>query len=183
MGPVPLLTACGPNTSTHHWTPALGTLLTSKLEKLSICMNSIITQTDFSLWDDYRNKLFFFPSQTNQRYREGEGYLDGLKGTQTYSGCLPTIRSTASLLPWQREASHQNSYGKFVPAIPNLINRNPAGNLFCKENRKSADVASSGPISWVSARKEVIETIPNLWPEALCNFLISCLTKVLSSEY
>jgi hypothetical protein len=51
--------------------------------------------------------------------------------------------------------------------MPTLINRNPAGNLFCKENRKSADEASSGTISWISARKEVIETIPDSWPGGL----------------
>lgn len=67
----------------------------------------------------------------------------------------------------------QNPYGKFVRAIPTLINRIPAGNLFCKENRKSADIASSGPIPRTSSRKEVIETIPDLWPEGVCSFFHS----------
>lgn len=67
-------------------------------------------------------------------------------------------------------------------AIAILINRNPAGNWFCKENRKSADVASSRPISWAASGKGIIEIIPDLWPEGVCSFLCPSYTEVLSSE-
>ena len=72
--------------------------------------------------------------------------------------------------------------GNLYKAIATLINRNPAGNLFCKENRKSADIVSSRPISWAASRKGIIEIMPALWPEGVCSFFRPSHTEVLSSE-
>lgn len=80
------------------------------------------------------------------------------------------------------QKSFCRTHGQCAQAILTLINRNPAGNLFYKENRKSAGVASSGSVSWASSRKEVIETIPDLQPEGICSFLVLSCTEILSSK-
>lgn len=168
----------------HHFhspfRPCLGTLLTPNLEKiLNTHERCNYTDSDFSLLRSLQKQTTFL--RQIWLYSFGEGYLSRHKRSQAYSASCRT--SVIQKLFASAERSFcQNSYGKFVQAIPTLINRNPAGNLFCKENRKSADRASSGPTSWASSRKGVIETAPDLWPEGVCSFLIPSCTEVLSSE-
>ena len=115
-------------------------------------------------------------------YSVGEGYLGRHKGSQTYSGLMPQISDTEALC-LSREKLLSESLWEICISNSYPHKQEPFWQFVLQgKQKKSADIASSGPISWAASRKGVIETIPDLWPGWVCSFLIPSYTEVLSSE-